>query len=1108
MMAANLLHRSCSTAGEFAGARAAAGRVRCAWHGLMKLLARTALTTLSLLAAATAQAQTAAEPRLQSVRADAIPRDVVATLAQDRAGFLWIATGDGVVRYDGHRFRVQERDAAAPVRRSLGWVRAMLATRDGRVWFGTEVDGLAVYEPERDRIVDHKNPALGQAPAPTILALAEDADGGIWMATVGAGLQHFDPRRGSYRRHQQPDNAAGSPDAPVRALLATADGSLWAGSDQGLSRRAPNGTRFEPVPGLPAGSVTALAPATDGRVWIGLQSGGLWVHDPRSGSLTELPAPAAGSEQAQPGAVTSLAEAADGLMWVGRSTGLDLHHASTGRALRALRHDLRRPQGLAGNEVSALLRDQAGAMWVAGYGIGLQRHDPAQAAIAVVTPAPPAAGLPARADLRQLLQHSDGTLWAADHEGRLLQMDAELRVRALLPPQTVNGRALRISALHEAADGRVWLGGDGVLMLVDRRGRPQRTLRHDGGTTHLVHATADGALWAGTGDGLYRWAPGAATPARAALAGGVAMAGDVFTAATGPDGALWVGSVKGLFRTEPGQTVLRPVNAASAEAGLASPVVIGLLLDRQQQLWVDTAVTGLHRLMAWDGRHARFERVSLRHGKLGRPFGASLQEDSQGRIWTHMHVHDPAADTLHALGAADGVNFGTGWFRASARAPDGRLYFGGSRGLLVVQADRFRLPAQDAPLRLTEVRINGQRQSAPPPGGLSLSRAQRSVAIEFAALDYSDNSRYRYSYRLDGFDPDWVPAGPEDRVAAYSNLDPGTYTLRVRAAPREGRWDAQELVLPLRVLPAWWQQPSVKVLAALATLAAVWALLQWRTRRLRRQRQALEHAVALRTAELEAARSSLESRVQARTSELAAATAAAETANRAKTVFLHSVSHEMRTPLNAILGLTYLAEADVAPGQQQRRLGHVTAAAQQLLRLINDVLERAQHEAGSRTAGPAEALTLTATPPPPSMPTLPAAAADTRPPPRFNGERVLLAEDEAVNQIVAVGILERAGLVVDVADNGAQAVLLATANAYALVLMDLQMPELDGLAATRALRATAQGAELPIVALSAFAFDEDRQRCLDAGMNAHLSKPVDPAELLHTVRRWLRQPPA
>ena len=1060
---------------------------------------RAAAVALLCSSAAAAQGgrELPPEPRLHTVGATAIPRGVVPALAQDRAGFLWVATGDGVVRYDGHRFVPQERAVTDPARRNLGWMRAMLAARDGRVWMGSEVDGLVAHDPATATIVEAKDPALGSAPSPTITALAEDADGGIWAGTVGAGLQQFDPKTRQHRRYRHGSAPGSLPDDRVRALLVSRDGTLWVGHETGLARRARGSDRFEAWPGTGTGAVSgvvqALAQTADGRLWVGTQQGRLFLVDPENGRVTALASPADVAGAAA-GAVTALAEAGGGVMWVGRSTGIDLHDATSGRALRALRHDLARPQGLAGHEVVVLLRDRDGAMWVGGFGIGLQRHDPQRDAIGVHTPLLAGAGRAASADLRSLLQHGDGTLWAADHRGRLLQMDSGLAVRAVLPPSVVDGEALRISALLEGRAGDVWLGGHGAVLRVNRRGQVQQGLRHPGGSTYQMRSTGDGTLWLCTDDGLYRVAPGTTLPQRVMRADGSALEGVVFVSALGRDGALWVGSVNGLFRIEAGQTVLHPVLAESADTALSSQVIAGLMFDAQQRLWVDTGAAGLHLMQAWDGRRARFDRISLRHGIQSRPFGANLQADAQGRIWSHMHVYDPRDDTLLTLTAADGVSFGTGWFGAQAQAPNGRLFFGGSRGLLVVQPQRFLAPQHMAPLRLTDLRIDSQRQPLPqPPTALELAPAQRNLALQFAVLDYADPGRFRYAYRLDGVDADWIDSDADMRTAVFSQLQPGRYTLRVRAGTRDGAWRADELALDVWVHPAWWQRPVSQVLAVLAGLLGLWALLQWRTRRLRGQRRALEAAVATRTAELEAARAELEDRVQARTRELAEASAAAEAANRAKTAFLQSVSHEMRTPLNAILGLTYLAQAEVSPGPQQRRLGQVTTAAQQLLKLISEVLERARREAGGTASVAAEAKPASAVPP-------------DAPLPKFDGERVLLAEDEAVNQLVAVGILERAGLVVDVAENGLQALRLATASPYALVLMDLQMPELDGLAATRALRATAAGQDLPIVALSAFAFDEDRQRCLDAGMNDHVSKPVNPAELLHTVRRWLRAP--
>ncbi|MBL8346140.1 MAG: response regulator [Rubrivivax sp.] len=126
---------------------------------------------------------------------------------------------------------------------------------------------------------------------------------------------------------------------------------------------------------------------------------------------------------------------------------------------------------------------------------------------------------------------------------------------------------------------------------------------------------------------------------------------------------------------------------------------------------------------------------------------------------------------------------------------------------------------------------------------------------------------------------------------------------------------------------------------------------------------------------------------------------------------------------------------------------------------------------------------------------------------RADGRCVLLAEDNVVNQEVASDLLRSAGLVVDVAADGAEAVKMATPGAHHLVLMDMQMPVMDGLAATRAIRARL-GPALPIIAMTANAFGEDRQACLDAGMNDHVSKPVDPDHLFATLLRWLPEPGA
>jgi CheY-like chemotaxis protein len=122
---------------------------------------------------------------------------------------------------------------------------------------------------------------------------------------------------------------------------------------------------------------------------------------------------------------------------------------------------------------------------------------------------------------------------------------------------------------------------------------------------------------------------------------------------------------------------------------------------------------------------------------------------------------------------------------------------------------------------------------------------------------------------------------------------------------------------------------------------------------------------------------------------------------------------------------------------------------------------------------------------------------------RYAGARILLAEDEPINQEVSRELLESAGLIVDLADDGVEAVEQATRKDYDLILLDLQMPRMNGIEASRIIRALPGREAVPILALTANAFTGDRQKCIDAGMNDHIGKPVDPDQLFETLLHWL-----
>jgi CheY-like chemotaxis protein len=119
------------------------------------------------------------------------------------------------------------------------------------------------------------------------------------------------------------------------------------------------------------------------------------------------------------------------------------------------------------------------------------------------------------------------------------------------------------------------------------------------------------------------------------------------------------------------------------------------------------------------------------------------------------------------------------------------------------------------------------------------------------------------------------------------------------------------------------------------------------------------------------------------------------------------------------------------------------------------------------------------------------------------GKRILLAEDEPTNQVVTCALIELVGISVDIAEDGVKALAMVSQNHYDLILMDMEMPNMDGIDATRAIRRAPGHDDLAIIAMTANAFADDKARCLRAGMNDFITKPVDPEILFATIGHWL-----
>jgi diguanylate cyclase (GGDEF)-like protein len=737
-----------------------------------------------------------------------VPAEMCTALVQDTRGFLWIGTQSGVVRWDGLHFKVHPPPPGA------SYVRTLLATRDGRVWAGTFSGGVVVYG-ESGEVARYGE----ELSHPRVEGLAEDRDGRVWVATQ-EGLDRIDPKTRRVEHVRTGER--------MRGLLVDRAGQLWVGSRAGLQ------VNFRNVPGLERDFVTKLFEDDRGRIWIGTAESGAAVFDPRTNALHRI-------EGLSHFWIYGITQVGQELWLATFGGGLNIVDADTLQVIDILRHDATLPNTIGGDRIGALLRDRSGTVWVGTWGQGLARHDPQTRAFRTLRYSPSLPeGLTHAAAVRPLQMH-DGTIWVGTNGDGVDVFDRELRRIG----NYSLGKAA-VTALAQASDGTAYVATlDGDLQRL-RAGIWTRITKTDGlpgGPIRAMTFAPNGDLWVGASDGMARiegrqasgvWAssrngPEARRPTPilsfrhdrydARTLSGHAVEAIAFTR----DGTMWVGTDNGLNVFDPARGVATRVD------GLPNNWAPDLMVARDGRLWIATNA-GACVLTSWDGKRATFRRVTDRPAE-------ALIEDDQGQVWIGARLRvDPTSGTSTEFNASDGCDFRSFFIASRAKTDDGSLLFGSPEGLMVVQPRELRRWTYEPPVVATAV-----------------ERSARGVRIDFAALDYTAPERNRYRYRLEPFDAKWSDTDASRRSVTYTNLGPGHYTLRVQGTNRSGVWSRNELRLPLRILPAFYETLWFRALAVLVLLALLYAAYRLRVRQLAKRAAELERIVTERTVELQAA---------------------------------------------------------------------------------------------------------------------------------------------------------------------------------------------------------------------------------------------------------------
>ena len=893
-------------------------------------LACLALLPLTGLAQVPLPPDTAAKKALQYPLAnqfehlsikDGLSSNSVFSILQDREGYMWFGTAEGLNRYDGHTFTIFKQDPDRPnhsFRNSI--ITSLCEGGHDAVWASTEGGGLHEVNKKTGRITPHPIVAPNANRWNNQISVYTDRQGIIWIGTF-AGLARYEPSRRHFTLYPSP-----IPEVAIKTVFEDRQHRFWVASHQGLflfDRASGRFTRV-PVPGLMGLQPSFISFYQDNQntLWLGTATAGysLFRIDLNRQPWRLVPYNPTG--QLNPYVWrNTLHQDKSGILWVGTSNGLQAIDPSTDRVV-TYQTDANLAKGLGSNGAQAVYHDRSGAIWV-GTDNGIDRQSvntkPFQA----------------------------------------YQIRPNEQMRTLIDN--------RANAVYKDGQGQLWFSNLTSVNRLSARGQlttiPPRTLGTIGQHTNYVHtflAEGPAATWIGTNDGLYhvdqRTGQYTAYPAEIP-----AQYVAVQSIRGKPVGDLWIGGEGGIasfntrthaytyYKYQPGRTggflpdkyvygllvsqfgevwVLihqlglcrLNVNTgqlnrymAGAKGGLNTNDVLSIHEDRDGIIWIGTHMGGLNR---FDWRTGLFSAITHQEGIPGSSV-IGITSDAAGCLWLSTNAGlcrvDPRTRAIHSYDVADGLPSNDFKPNAVFRQP-GLLVFGTENGIVQFDPSRINDDTHPFPVYITRLTVL-DKPRALTDSVIQLDHDENRLSFGFAALAYEQPDQNQFAYQLVGVDPTWVP-NENRQVATFTSLQPGTYTFRVKAANSNGFWTPNQASIRVIVRSPWWATWWAYVLYALLAAGAVWAYIRFYTSRLRQQQ---ESAFNRREAEQ------------------------LKTVDELKTRFFANITHEFRTPLSLIMSPV---EKLLQEGRFDRSmLTLVYRNSEQLLRLINQLLDLSKLEA-------------------------------------------------------------------------------------------------------------------------------------------------------------------
>lgn len=856
-----------------------------------------------------------------------LSQNTVNAILQDKQGFMWFGTKDGLNRYDGLSFRKFKHDDRS--RRSIGnnFITALYEDAKGNIWVGTDV-GLYIYYPEKD-FFEHftELSAENTKIEHTVTAISGDNQGCVWLAVESQGFFCYELEKGKLRNYTL--ESVSFLTTNVQTFAFDNSGTLWIGcygdglfySKDRLKTLHPYLSPVDNKETYANDVVTCLVKGAYNCLYVGSLKGGVKELNLTSNKLHDL---FSIDERGESVFCRELLVASDNELWIGAESGLYIYNLRLGKYVH-LCSSINDPYSLSDNAIYSLCKDREGGIWIGSYFGGVNYYPRFYTNFEKYYPKGTEDGLHGKR-VREFCQDNQGILWIGTEDGGLNRFNPKTKTFSFFTPSNAFTNVHGLCLIGDY----LWVGtfSKGVKVVDTRTGAIVKTYQKTESPRSLIDnsifsicRTTTGDIYLGTLFGLLRYNKQSDDFDRVPELNGRF----VYDIKEDSGGNLWLATyANGAYCYNVSEKKWKNyLHDENNPKSLPYDKVVSIFEDSHRQVWLTTQGGGF---CLFHPETETFTSYNLADG-LPNDVVYQIVEDKDGLFWLTTNnglvCFEPTTGAMKVYTTSNGLLGDQFNYRSSFETEDGTIYLGSIDGFVAFNPKNFSENKSLPSIVITDFLLFGKEVSVGEPGSpleksitfsdeLVLQSNQNSFSFRLAALDFQAPRMSKIMYKLDGFDADWLAVG-ESPIVTYSNLRYGNYTFQVRVSNSDGVWNEEGISLKVHILPPFYLSVwAYLVYALLIAGCSLYAVMYFKRRSSRKHRRQMEKFEQEKEREV----------------------------YNAKIDFFTNVAHEIRTPLTLIKGpLENIILKKQVDAETREDLNVMKQNTERLLNLTNQLLD-------------------------------------------------------------------------------------------------------------------------------------------------------------------------